>query len=70
MARPLPVQELIPELEFWIKHPTDPSLRKLLRKTVTTLNAFVELVGEVDQIEPKEALTPLPNLQERISTSE
>lgn len=67
MARPLPVQELIPELEFWIKHPTDPSLRKLLRKTVQTLGALVELVGEVDLTETP---APLPTLAERISESE
>ena len=56
MARPLSVHELVAELQFWIKHPTDPHLRKLLRKTVQTLEAFKELVGEP---EPTETLPTL-----------
>ncbi len=64
MARPLTAQELIPELQFWIKSPTDPSLRKLLRKTIQTLEAFKELVGEPEPIEAT------PSLGERISESQ
>ena len=61
MARPLEVRELIPELQFWIKHPTDPSLRKLLRKTVQTLQAFQDLVGEPDVSELPEHTPALPD---------
>lgn len=78
MARPLPVNELIPELQFWIKSPTDPSLRKLLRKTIQTLEAFKELVGEMDSTtvlelrgtyaEPQ--TTENPPLAERIKNGE
>lgn len=64
MARPLPVFELIPELQEWIKKPTDPSLRKLLRKTIQTLQAFQELVGEPEPSEPQ------PSMVERTHTSE
>jgi hypothetical protein len=64
MARPLTAHELIVELSFWIKHPTDPSLRKLLRKTVQTLEAFRDLVGEPEVIEPR------PNLETRIDKAE
>lgn len=64
MARPLAVHELIPELQFWIKHPTDPHLRKLLRKTVQTLEAFKELVGE-----PETPESP-PDVAERIKDAE
>jgi hypothetical protein len=63
MARPLEVRELIPELQFWIKSPTDPSLRKLLRKTIQTLEAFKDLVGE------PEPSGPSPTLQDRIDDS-
>lgn len=45
MARPFTVHELKEELQFWIKSPTDPSLRKLLRRTIQTLTAFSDLVG-------------------------
>lgn len=71
MARPFTACELIPELQFWIKHPTDPSLRKLLRKTVATLKALTDLVGEadIDDITP-EANLELPTLAERIQDSE
>lgn len=64
MARPLEVRELIPELQFWIKNPTDPSLRKLLRKTIQTLQAFQDLVGE-----PEPSVVS-PTLQDRIQESE
>lgn len=69
MARPLSVHELIPELQFWVKHPTDPSLRKLLRKTIQTLEVFRDLVGEP---EPPLVLQsePRPTLAERIEESE
>lgn len=69
MARPYTAHELIPELQFWIKHPTDPSLRKLLRKTVATLKALTDLVGETDIDDlPKEP--ELPSLVERIQDAE
>lgn len=63
MARPLTVHELIPELQFWIKSPTDPSLRKLLRKTIQTLEAFKDLVGEQESPDT-------PSLPERIEKAE
>jgi len=64
MARPLEVRELIPELQFWIKSPTDPSLRKLLRKTIQTLQAFQDLVGDPDPLHPS------PPLEDRIKDAE
>lgn len=67
MARPLTVNELIPELEFWVKHPTDPSLRKLLRKTIQTLKVIVDLVGEQ---EPDNSNPALPSLPDRIKEAE
>lgn len=69
MARPYTAHELIPELQFWVKHPTDPSLRKLLRKTVATLKAFTDIVGEPD-IEDIPSPEPLPSLAERIEEAE
>jgi hypothetical protein len=83
MARPFTVLELIPELQFWIKSPTDPSLRKLLRRTIQTLEAFnalhaevnrkfTDLVGEPeigDSRAPEVAAT-LPDLPTRIKDSE
>lgn len=66
MARPLEVRELIPELQFWVKQPTDPYLKKLLKKTVQTLQAFQDLVGEPELPEAKE----LPNVSERIKEAE
>lgn len=65
MARPLSVNELVPELQFWIKSPTDPSLRKLLRKTIATLEAFKELVGDVEPQIPEN-----PSLKDRIKDGE
>lgn len=79
MARPYTVHELIPELQFWIKHPTDPSLRKLLRKTVATLKAFTDIVGEYESdgvaapSEPRifdETFGHTPSIAERIKDSE
>jgi hypothetical protein len=69
MAMKYTVQELIPELQSWIKRPTDAELRKLLRKTISTLNAFVDLVGEPEPLElnPPE---PLPTLPDRIKEAE
>lgn len=69
MARPLPVHDLIPDLEFWVKHPTDPSLRKLLRKTIQTLNAFVDLVGEPESSVVVHTFEQ-PSLPERIKDAE
>jgi hypothetical protein len=69
MARPYTAHELIPELQFWVKHPTDPSLRKLLRKTVATLKAFTDLVGEYES-EDIPASESLPTLVERIEEAE
>lgn len=66
MARVTSAQDLIPDLEFWIKHPTDPSLRKLLRKTVSTLQALVDLAGEPEVLESP----TLPTLSERSSNNE
>lgn len=69
MARPYTAQELISELQTWIRTPTDPSLRKLLRKTVQTLQAFSELVGEP---EPQVVIHTFeqPALVERIKDAE
>lgn len=67
MAMKYTARELIPELQFWIKHPTDPSLRKLLRKTVQTLEAFKDLVGEPDVPELSEHT---PALHDRIKQAE
>lgn len=77
MARPLTVQELIPELEFWVKSPTDPSLRKLLRKILQTLRVFVDTVGEPDiedvprsRYTRSEPVEGSPSLPDRIKDNE
>jgi hypothetical protein len=71
MARPYTAQELIPELTFWVKHPTDPSLRKLLRKTIQTLEAFKDLVGEPEIRDGSpEVASLLPDLPARIKEAE
>lgn len=79
-SRTLSVTELLSELTNAIKSPMDPYHRKLIRRTITTLNAFVDLVGEPESGSPLPTLPSnyastkerqaLPSLSERIATSE
>lgn len=68
-TRALSVQELLSELNNAIKSPMDPYHRKLIRRTITTLNAFVDLVGEVEA-GPNEIPTSLPGVADRIKDSD
>lgn len=68
MARPYTAFELVSELQSWVKRPTDPDLRKLIRRTIQTLEAFKDLVGELEAPEPQTEL--LPSLPTRIKDSE